>query len=60
MSLNKIRTVIYAEPGARSFVERLVAVEGFKSESDAFGYIIALGMQAHTKKNIEEKNDAHS
>ena len=60
MSLNKIRTVIYAEPGARSFVERLVVVEGFKSESDAFGYLIALGMQAHTQKKIEETNDAHS
>ena len=59
MSLNKIRTVIYAEPGARSFVERLVVVEGFKSESDAFGYLIALGMQSHTQRKIEETGDAH-
>jgi len=47
---NKIRTVFYAEEGAKSYVDGMLRHENFKSESDAISYLIALGMQAHTQK----------
>ena len=57
--MSKIRTVFYAEEGAKTFVSRLLSVENFKSESDAICYLLALGMQAHTQKRIQEAGDAH-
>lgn len=48
--VNKIRTVFYAQQGLKSFVERMVALEGFKSESDAIDYLCAHGMRAHTQQ----------
>lgn len=50
---NKIRTVFYAEPGVKSYVEGMIHHENFKSESDAIGYLIALGMRAHNQKRAE-------
>lgn len=56
---NKIRTVFYAEEGAKTFIDRILRHENFKSESDVICYLLALGMQAHTQKKIEEVGNAH-
>lgn len=62
---NKIRTVFYAEEGVKTYVDGMMRHENMKSESDAIGYLIALGMQAHNQQRIDravaqmaEGNDA--
>lgn len=50
---NKIRTVIYAEEGATTYVEGMIRHENFKSESDAYSYLIALGIQSHNQQRID-------
>jgi len=53
---NKIRTVFYAHEGLKTFVDRLVNVQGFKSESDAISYLCALGMTAHNQRLAQEES----
>ena len=53
---NKIRTVFYAQEGLKTFVDRMVKQQGFKSESDAIDYLCALGMQAHLKQLAQGGN----
>lgn len=55
---NKIRTVFYAEEGVKTFVDSLINQENFKSESDAIGYLIALGMQRHMQIRTQAAIDA--
>lgn len=53
---HKIRTVFYALEGLKTFVDRMVKLEGFKSESDAISYLCALGMQAHNQRLAQGGN----
>ena len=50
---NKVRTVFYAEEGVKTYVDGMIRHENMKSESDAIGYLIALGMQAHNQQRID-------
>lgn len=50
---NKIRTVFYAEEGAKSYIDGMLRHENYKSESDAIGYLIALGMTAHNQRRVD-------
>jgi Arc/MetJ-type ribon-helix-helix transcriptional regulator len=57
--MKKVRTVFYAEEGHKTFIERLLTQGSYRSESDTICYLLALGMQAHTQKQIEESGNAH-